>query len=111
MKIPGRDNGIIPIEKIRDYLLSSDHPIGKFKAKFFYNLGYSQENWEVLAEEIQRILKQGDVTKVENTDYGKKYIVEGRLKSLTGVARDVVTVWFVRQGEKTPRLITVYPRR
>ena len=111
VKVPGRDNGIIPVEKIRDYLLSSNHPIGKFKAKFFHGLGYSRENWEALAMDIKSILEQGDVTKIDNTDYGKKYIVEGQLKSPTGSTRNVVTVWFVKNGGKAPRLVTVYPRR
>jgi len=59
-------------------------PDRKIQGKIFHGLGYSQENWEALAMEIKYILEKGQVTKVENTDYGKKYIVEGQLKSPTG---------------------------
>jgi len=111
MEIPGRDKGIIPVEKIRDYLLAHEHPIGKFKAKFFYGLGYYRQNWKALAEDVDRILRQGSVTKSEETNYGIKYVVEGKLMSRSGISHDVVTVWIVRAGESKPRLITVYPKR
>ncbi len=48
MKLPNADQAIIPPEKIRDYLLSSSHPIGKFKAVFFKSIGYNEDNWQQL---------------------------------------------------------------
>lgn len=45
MKLPERDRAIIDAEKLRDYLLSPSHPVGRFKAAFFASLGYTQANW------------------------------------------------------------------
>lgn len=35
MKLPDKEKAYIPLLKIKDYLLSETHPIGKSKAKFF----------------------------------------------------------------------------
>jgi Domain of unknown function (DUF6883) len=32
--------------KLRDYLLSRLHPVGRFKAPFFASLGYGADNWQ-----------------------------------------------------------------
>ena len=34
MKLPNADKAIISSEKLRDYILSPIHPIGRFKAAF-----------------------------------------------------------------------------
>jgi hypothetical protein len=45
MKLPFAENAVVDAEKVRDYLLSRLHPVGRFKAVFFAGLGYTQENW------------------------------------------------------------------
>ena len=35
MILPNIDKAVIEPEKLRDYLLSKSHPIGRFKAEFF----------------------------------------------------------------------------
>jgi len=39
-KVPNHDRAVIDERKVRDYLLSPVHPIGRHKARFFYRLGY-----------------------------------------------------------------------
>ena len=41
MKLPNASGAIIEPAKLRDYLLSPAHPVGRFKAPFFVALGYS----------------------------------------------------------------------
>jgi hypothetical protein len=36
---------IVPSDKLRDYLLSSTHPIGRYKSAVFRSLGYAQDHW------------------------------------------------------------------
>jgi hypothetical protein len=38
MKLPFENQAVIEVAKLRDYLLSSAHPVGHFKAAFFYGL-------------------------------------------------------------------------
>jgi hypothetical protein len=35
MKLPNGDRAMVHEAKVRDYLLSTDHPIGRFKARVF----------------------------------------------------------------------------
>ena len=51
--LPNAENAIVDPRKVRDYLLSPTHPIGHFKAVVFNALGYSVENWELLAEDLR----------------------------------------------------------
>jgi len=44
--IPNADRATIDATKLRDYLLSATHPIGRFKARFLTALGFAPERWE-----------------------------------------------------------------
>jgi len=39
MKLPNSENAVVPPEKLRDYILSPVHPVGRFKSAFFRGLG------------------------------------------------------------------------
>jgi hypothetical protein len=45
--LPNADNAIIEPSKIRDYLLSATHPVGRFESVVFNSLGYTADNWEL----------------------------------------------------------------
>ena len=53
MLIPNADRATIEPAKLRDYLLSSTHPIGRFEAHFFVALGFTAEGWVELAEALR----------------------------------------------------------
>jgi hypothetical protein len=55
VKLPHAADAIVEPEKVRDYLLSPTHPIGRFKAAFFGMLGYSLDNWEDLRAKLREI--------------------------------------------------------
>jgi len=44
---------IVSADKLRDYLLSSAHPIGRYKCTFFRSLGYAPEQWQVLERDLR----------------------------------------------------------
>ena len=48
MLLPNAERAEIAAEKLRDYLLSNEHPIGRFKARFFTALGFSAARWQEL---------------------------------------------------------------
>lgn len=54
MQLPGLDEAQLDPEKIRGYLLSPWHPLGKFKAAFFNELGYTVADWQRLADDLLR---------------------------------------------------------
>lgn len=108
MKVPNSEKAIIPIEKLRDYLLSDVHPIGRFKAAFFQELGYSAIDWEVFENDIRSLL-DNEVVNIIETQFGTKYEVRGELGGPSGRTAIIVTVWVVLYGERVPRLVTAYP--
>ena len=62
MKLRNLEIAVIPPEKLRDYLLSVSHPIGRFKSVFFRSLGYEVNDYEVLEKDIRSLLV-GDAEK------------------------------------------------
>lgn len=109
MKLPQAARAVIESRKIRGYLLSPEHPVGRFKALFFEQLGFSTKNWQELRSELRRIALQGEARATETTGYGKKYVVRGTIVSPTGRTAEVLTVWIVLVGETAPRFVTAYP--
>ena len=109
MKLPRAEDAIIDADKIRDYLLSLEHPIGRFKAAFFRKLGYSRGQWEGLESDLREFHASEDVSEVVESRYGKKYIVRANLKGPNGEEAALVSVWIVRNEEEAPRFVTAYP--
>jgi len=109
LKLPNAEKAVISPEKLRDYLLSLSHPIGRFKAVFFKKLGYSSENWKLLERDLRNLILSRDVTSILETEYGKKFVVQGDITSPENKTVRIVTVWVILKGEDTPRFITAYP--
>lgn len=109
MKLPGAEQAVIGREKIRDYLLSASHPIGRFKAAFFRSLGYSTADWRRLEIDLGRLASAGDATRGQQSAYGTKYEVRGMLGIDPRREAEVVTVWIVLADEVVPRFLTRFP--
>lgn len=97
--------------KVRDYLLSETHPVGRTKATFFVSLGYRQSHWRVLQGELMRHGREERIVATEVNLYGEKYIVEGWMQSPSGASPLLRTVWFAESGVGVTRLVTAYPVR
>ncbi|MBI2847017.1 MAG: hypothetical protein HYX82_03955 [Chloroflexi bacterium] len=108
-RLPNAEKAIIEAKKLRGYILSSAHPVGRFKAAFFGRLGYSAENWEAFERYLRELALSQDVARVEDTRYGQKFVVEGSLVSPSGETVQIVTVWVILKGKDIPRFVTAYP--
>ena len=109
VRVPGVENAELDPKKIRDYLLSATHPLGRFKASFFRALGYTSSNWDVLASDLRALAERGEAELAGMNDYGQKYLVRGILKGPSGGSATVVTVWIILSGEGVPRFVTAFP--
>ena len=109
MRLPNVENAVIDPEKLLDSLLSTSHPVGRFKARFFTSLGYTQENWKQLESDLRHQHLTRDVLLRQETWYGKKYEIRGKIKGPAGRAMEVVSVWIILFDEDYPRFITAYP--
>jgi len=109
VKLPGAERAVVDPAKVRDYLLSSAHAIGRFKARFFLGLGYSPENWQALVRDLERHAEEGSATRGERSAYGQKFQVRGRLVGPNGRDAEIITIWIVLTGEDVPRFVTAFP--
>ena len=108
-RLPNAEKAVIDVEKLQAYILSPAHPIGRFKAVFFRKLGYSVDNWEAFEQRLREHILSCDVTKMEESRYGRKFVVEGPMLGLSGDAVQIISVWVILKGEDIPRFVTAYP--
>ena len=108
MPISNPGAAAVPEEKLRDYLLSESHPVGRFKASFFRTLGFGLDDLERFQLALTALL-ENDVEGETVTPYGTKYEVRGTLIGPDGQTARVVSVWIILAGEDYPRFITAYP--
>ena len=110
MKLPNADQAFIDPAKIRDYLLSGAHPVGRFKAAFFTSLGYTQNEWEKLRDDLLVLAREGDAQPGQQGNFGRTFEVDGMLNGPSGRTVEVRTVWIVGVEETVSRFVTAYPR-
>ena len=108
MRLPNHNNALLPSEKVRDYLLSDSHPIGRYKAAVFRSLGYESRDAEVLAQDLRKLLIF-DAAEVGTSEFGTKYAIRGTIHGPNGKRGDIVSIWIVRNDEDFPRFVTAYP--
>jgi hypothetical protein len=110
MKLPNSENAVVDQRKVRDYLLSRSHPVGRFKATFFARVGFTTKNADRLITELRNLAAHGEAQPSEATEYGQKYTISGILRGPSGATLEVTTVWILLKPTGAPRLVTVYPR-
>jgi hypothetical protein len=109
MRLPHAEQVIVDEAKVRDYLLSLEHPVGRSKAVFFRALGFTDTRWEELRQELMRLVRTEDAELGPASPFGQKYIVRGRIMSPTGRSAFVKTAWIVLASEVIPRFVTAFP--
>lgn len=103
------DRAVVDERKIREYLLSESHPVGRFKAAFFSSLGYSGNGWQALASELQLHAKENEALPTKDNTYGQKYEIRGRIRGPSGKTALLVAVWIILEDEDFPRFVTAFP--
>jgi len=107
--LPNASKAVIDSAKVRDYLLSSSHPIGRFKQPFFIALGYSGDRWQQLEADLLELVVTGDARIGQKTEYSQKYEVRSRLEGPSGKSAEVVSIWIILDDEEIPRFVTAFP--
>jgi hypothetical protein len=109
MKLLNARAAFIDPRKTREYLLSPDHPYGRYKAAFFAQLGYYEENWQLLEKNLVTLAGSGEADLDHVNPYGRIYRVRGNLAGPNGKTAAIVTIWIILADEDFPRLITAFP--
>lgn len=104
-------NFLVPREKLTEYLLNPQHPVGRGKATFFMALGFSRQNPEALAQALIAQARGAPERVVQPAPEGEKLVYIGPLPTPSGKRPWVVSVWYLEKGRDTARLVTAYPHR
>ena len=109
MNLPNADRAVIDTAKIRDYLLSPIHPVGRFKAAFFSTLGYSTDGWSILRDDLLALARTAPVSE-KSSSFGRIFEADGILTGPSGRSANIRTIWIMRATEDVPRFVTAFPR-
>ena len=108
-RLPHSDKAVIAEAKITEYLLALAHPAGGPKAAFFRRFGFSASAWERLRDALLDHARSARTVSVSDTAFGRKYILDGPMRTPDGRQPSVRAIWFVRAGETVPRFVTAVP--
>ena len=107
--LPAVERAHIDPAKVRDYLLSPVHPVGRFKAVVFQALGYKAEEWEKLRDDLLALARTTEAVSGQASTFGRKYEVSGTLRGPNGREARITSVWLAPSGDEAPRFITAFP--
>jgi hypothetical protein len=107
---PNFDLALVPEAKIRGYLLSTTHPIGRFKAAAFGRLGFSDDNWETFRSALLEHARNGEMSAWQLNPFGQKFSITGPLRGSKNESMLLCSVWFIENNGVAPRLVTAYPQ-
>lgn len=108
MKLPGADNAIVDIAKLRNYCLNPYHPRGRHKARVFAAaLGLTQADAETLRDALLAAAQGGDAVLGNSDDYGNRYTIDFQLEHARRRAR-IRSAWIVLHRESLPRLTSCF---
>jgi hypothetical protein len=80
-------------------------------ADFFTRFGFSATKWLDMAIALQNHAKTHDVIRVEDSPFGKRYVIEGTIEAPDGRTPSIRSIWFVGHADTTPQFVTAYPLR
>ena len=107
--LPNAAKATVHVRKIRDYLLSPDHPRGRDKAAFFASYGFKRAEWSILKDALLAHAKSNEAVELAPTAYGTKYILSGPLHCPDGRVAIFKTAWIIDAGTTTPRFVSAVP--
>jgi filamentous hemagglutinin len=104
----------IDANKLTRYALNLEAEQGRDKAILFYErLGFTQENYQLLLEQIETNAMNAEAIPRQVDQYGQRYRVDILVIGVGSYQREVVrTGWIIKPGEDIARLTTLYiPKR
>jgi hypothetical protein len=107
--LPNAEHARIDPRKLRDYALNPEHALGRYKAEFFGQMGYTAANWQQLERDIREQHLSQPAERGQSSPFGTKYTITGIVRGPNGTNRQVTTVWIFRAGNDFAELVTIEP--
>jgi hypothetical protein len=108
VRLPNYHSAVVEIEKLRDYSLNPNHPVGKHKARVFKAaLGITLEDAEWLRQRALETAMSEDVSPGMASVFGDKYVIDSvvEYRQMSAIVR---FAWIVEFGTDFPRLTSCY---
>lgn len=107
-RLPNAEHAYAPVEKLRDYSLNPEHPVGKHKARVFRSaLGFTIDDAERLRDTLIAAAHTLEAVETTPNEYGRRYAIDIPMIGLRGEVT-VRATWIVRNTEDFPRLTSCY---
>lgn len=88
-RLPNAEQARINPRKLRDYALNFKHGVGRYKAAFFAQLGYTVDDWQQFERDIRAQHLSQPAQAGQPSVYGRKYTVTAALRGPNGATRQV----------------------
>ena len=114
MPIPHADSAYVPLNKLTQYLLDPQHPVGGSKADWFRGLGYDSADPTVLERDLLTLARSSGDFYEKTSPFGTKYVVSGTITALNGDQVRVTSIWIVEapsDRDEPDALSALEPRR
>ena len=108
--MPNASLAITPREKFVNYSLDYNNPNSKGKAEAYQKgLGYTKDNADGLISQVHEYVTSGNSPyEVTQSEYGTKYKFRIPVVGPNGKTKNVIAVYIIDKGQRTPRMITNY---
>lgn len=108
MKLPGGNDAIVEMSKLRDYCLDPHHPRGRYKARVFLStLGLAQTDADFLRAALIQAAREADAVAGVSDEYGERYSIDFEITREDRNAT-VRSAWIILRGEIAPRLTSCF---
>lgn len=108
MQLPNSRKAVVELQKLREYSLDTNHPVGKHKARVFQAaLGITAMEAEWLRERALDAAISGDAKVQSPSVFGDKYVIDSVLE-FGGLSATVRFTWIIEFGTDFPRLTSCY---
>ena len=108
MKLPNGDRAVVSDEKLFQYLLNRNHPVGGPHAQLFEHLfGINLTTPQRLRSALLAAAREQEAIPGKACAFGEKYEVRFQM---TGKRKrhSVLSVWTILSGTKVPHLVIAY---
>jgi hypothetical protein len=108
VKLPNADRAVVDVVKLRDYVLSHNHPRGRHKARVFLAaLDLTAADAEELRLALLQSASSGDAVQGATDEFGTRYTLDFQMVCSTKCAW-IRGIWIVPISDGLPRLTSCY---
>ncbi len=108
MKVPGADDAVVDLAKLREYCLSPTHPRGRHKARVFASvLGLNQAHAGDLRDALLQAVRTAPAVTGRADLYGRRYTVDFEFCH-AGRTATIRSIWIILTDDLSPRLTTCF---